>query len=300
MYKTKKEHKYYRLVVCLMFVLSVCILSRCTDPVEGCLDITSSNFEVDADVDCCRKVDECCCDYPSMTLNLFYKLRAADSLVTIATNTNFRLGQWYPLENNVDSIRIDTFNLFISNLSPNSSVSNDSVNTLESISTRISSAQGGTIETSFEDNLAMIDCRQFRYVIGTYTSDLTYDNVSFNIGLPEDLALFEPDEILGGHPLENNYSILFDEMSDSYQSVKLVYDIKSPVEQRTIAHFAPLRATISNSFVTPVAIEKGVDLGILMRINVLDVFKGIIFDVPNEDMSLIINENLIGSISILE
>jgi len=296
MFKTNLALKLF--LFCCLPALCVLNIFGCAEAEEGCLDITASNFDITADQDCCRDDDECCCTYPNMSLSLFYKLTSTDTLDQGISN--FRLNQFYPLDNGIDSIMIDTFTLFVSNLSPNNSISLDSVDIIETISTETISQQGAVISNSFEDNVTLINFRQFRFPLGTYSSDLTVDQVDINLGLPEEISGFSPDDILEGHPLSDDYTQLFDENSGIYQSVRILFNIKSAEEQRPVVFTSTINSLISYQLDNPFAIVKGENLEILMRINVLDVFKGIIFDVPNEDIDLIINENLSQSVSILE
>ena len=67
----------------------VCI--SCSEPTEGCIDALASNFELEADIDCCLIEQECCCNYPILDLNLFYKGRAEDALSDPTTNIDLSL-----------------------------------------------------------------------------------------------------------------------------------------------------------------------------------------------------------------
>lgn len=47
---------------------SICGMVSCYEPVEGCLDPLSSNFQLDGDTDC-----DDCCEYPTATLSFNHK-----------------------------------------------------------------------------------------------------------------------------------------------------------------------------------------------------------------------------------
>lgn len=99
----------------LFILLAGCIVC-CTETSDGCLDTTARNFDVTADDDCCLDLDECCCIYPDLDLEISYKQRAADTLEN--ADTNFDLETFYTLEDSQDSIRIDSFFLFIHQVKP--------------------------------------------------------------------------------------------------------------------------------------------------------------------------------------
>lgn len=288
----------YRYSGCFLFGILLFNFYNCAEPAEGCIQIAASNFDVSADIDCCRKEGECCCTFPAMSLNFFYKLNTGDTLANPATN--FKIGRYYPLENSLDSIRIDSFQLFVANTRPLNSTLEDSLQVIENIRLLSADGLGGTVEASYPDNLALIDFENFRYTLGTYQSTLTYDKFNYSLGIPEYLARVEPNDVLDAHPLGGEYTVLYVDEDRRYISGRVGFRLKRAQEERFVVHEITNSTQIEQELSLPTSIEKGSELRIVMRINTLDVFKGIIFDVPNEDIGLIINDNLISSISILE
>ena len=284
-------------VIFLICLLSILIYS-CSEPTEGCIDVSARNFDVSADVDCCRKPPECCCQYPTLSLNLFYKLTGEDTLANMSTN--FKLKRYYALQNSTDSIRIDSFHLFISNIRPTDNSLGDSIQTLESIRVRTSDGQGDIIEQTFPDNIALVDFENFQYTLGTYRSVSGYNELNYNIGIPANLAAVDPVNVLDNHPLSNDYTKLYNSNDRRFISGRVGFRVKRSNEERFIVHEIADPCPITQNFALPILAVRGQNLPILLRINTLEVFKGIIFDVPMEDISLIINENLKSSISIVE
>lgn len=282
--------------ICFCNLVLICI--SCAEPEVGCLDALASNFDIEADQDCCLIEEECCCTFPSMSLNLFYKGTETDTLSDAATN--IRLATYYPLENATDSIRIDSFSLFISNLQLISSLDSDTLQLFETLELSFLDSNSEEQVASFPDNIALVSIPTFSFDIGTFRSDIEYDEVSFDIGLRPELATIDPSSVDNGHPLGEEYTILFDTLSSRFLTGRIGFSLKRGVEERFFSQEVDSFISSSQMFLNSVAIEKGEDLDILMRINVLDIFKGIIFDVPIEDVGSIIDENLTSSISILE
>ncbi len=282
----------------LFFFCFVWICLSCADPEIGCIDALARNFDLEADQDCCLVEEECCCTFPSLSLNLFYKGTATDTLTQAATN--IRLDEYYPLDNLMDSIRIDSFSLFVSNLQIIDNTELDTVRVIETLELNFLDVNGEAQVASFQDNIALVRMPTFRFNIGTYRSDIDYDEVSFDLGLREELATIDPSSVGNDHPLGDEYTVLFDTTGQRFLTGKIGFSLKRDTFERVVVQTVDPFRRDSEQFLLPISINKGEDLDILMRINVLDIFKGIIFDISNEEIDSIIDDNLIESISILE
>jgi hypothetical protein len=280
------------------FIILAACLFYCTETDDGCLDSSASNFDVTADKDCCQVEEECCCTYPNLSLVLFYKQRAADTLS--ASNTNFKLETFYAIENSADSISIDTFELFISQVKPINLNVTDSICVLESIEYSALNTEGETEVFSIEDNVVLIDAFLFSFDIGTYSSDLDVEQVALTLGLSNEMAQINPDNIITNNNLGSTYNFLFNENLGLFPSMKVKFTIKSGDQQRIISRELAFRERLSFTLSNPIINENGSDMSLPLRINVLDVFKGIIFDVANEDIDLIVSNNLVSSVSLIE
>lgn len=290
------KQKGISLGIFLSSLILICI--SCQELTNGCTDSFARNFSITADEDCCIVEEECCCAYPSLNLNLFYKGRAADTLSQ--SSTNIRLDQYYALDNLTDSIRIDSFSLFISNLQVINTTDLDTVRLFETLELSFIDANGVEQVRSFQDNIALVSMPTFSFNIGTYSSDIAYDEVNFDIGLNSDLAAINPNTVDNDHPLGDEYAILYDTTRARFLTGRLGFTLTNGLEEKSYAQDIDVFNSESDQFLTPISIEKGQDLDILMRINVLDIFKGIIFDVSSTDAESIINNNLAPSISVLE
>ena len=281
-----------------LFILLAGCLFCCTETDDGCLDATARNFDVTADDDCCIVAEECCCTYPDLQLNLAYKQKAADTLSV--SSSNFKLGTFYALENTQDSIAIDTFQLFLSQIKPINFTSLDTICVLETIDFTKTNTAGDIIASRVEDNIALVDGLQFSFDLGTYQSDLDVEQVDLTIGLSDELSQINPDNITTNNNLGDTYNYLFNKISGAFPSMRVKFTLKNTDKQRIITRDFTFEEHLSTIFTTPIVNKNGQDLSLLLRINVLDVFKGIIFDVEIEDIDLIINTNLASSLSLIE
>ena len=283
-------------------ILFFCIaagVTSCTEPEEGCLDVLASNFEIDADSDCCTDdSEECCCNYPSLRLNLFYKGTATDTLSD--ANTNIRLDTYYPLENLTDSIRIDSFSLFVSELTPIDNNAIDTLRLFESLQIESLDANGNRQVTTFQDNIALVAMPLFQFTLGTYRSGISIDELSYNIGLQPDLATVDPSSVSNDHPLGGDYTVLYNSLSQRYLTGRVGFTLKRGVNELEMVEELTSFTPRSQQLATPIVFAKGVTLDILMRINMLDLFKGIIFDISTSEIPVILDDNLNTSIFISE
>ena len=294
-----KSKRIYLSALAILLYTCIFYFGACTEPEEGCIDVLASNFELDTDIDCCRDEDEeCCCTFPSLTLNLIYKLNEMDTLGDAMTN--FRLGEFYALENGLDSIRVDSFLFFVSKVEGVEDNNTDTLRVLETFNVTELNAEGESEVMSFQDNIALINMQSFQFILGTYRSEIDINQVNFNIGLDETIAEINPSDVQSDHPLSNEYATLFNSISMRYMTGRTGFTIRRAGEDRAVVEDVIFSGNQVNSLSSPLFINKGRVLPIIMRINVLDVFKGIIFDLPSEDIGPIINENLTSTISILD
>jgi len=285
--------------ITINWVFLVALLFSCTEPEEGCIDVLASNFEINADDDCCADTqEECCCTFPTLRLNLFYKGVATDTLSN--ASSNIRLDTYYPLDNLGDSIRIDSFSMFVSDLTPFDNIAGDSLSVIEILEITTIDGDGQTITNSLQDNIALVEMPLFQFTVGTFRSDISIDEISFNLGLGPNLVNIDPTSVDNDHPLGNEYTVLFDNTAMQYLVGRIGFTLKRGLEERIIVQNLESFESFSEQFVNPTFVDRGSTLDIRMRINILDVFKGIVFDIPNVEIPVLINENLSTSISILE
>lgn len=178
-------------------------LVSCYEQKEGCLDVLASNFQLDADIDCCRKNNECCCNYPQLTLSLKHQIEGEN--LTQGQVYHTALGQPFFVE----SIQFFLSSLVLVDGEEQFGI--DDMITLETVD--------GS-EVSLSDDITVITSQSFSYSIGQFERPGIYNALRFDLGVDEpeksaDASQFETD-----HPLHSNQSTLRDTLGNL-----LMYDI---------------------------------------------------------------------------
>lgn len=138
------------------------LLIGCYDPMDGCLDVLASNYEINADESC-----EDCCNYPSLELNFSHKVDTVNlSLDSVYTD---------------EEIRFDRILFFVSNVM----LTNEQgkrIGVEDSI--RVEFLEQGALKSrSIRDDVILVDAPLQNYRVGTLIAPGQYNKVSFDIGL---------------------------------------------------------------------------------------------------------------------
>ncbi len=232
----------------ILIVLFALFISACKDPVEGCLDIEASNYNVAADNPCPD-----CCTYPRINLEVFHSFQ--DSF-------RFSYDSLYIFEGNVGRFEevvfyLSEFKLFGSSdtLEVNEVMSFDIIN-------------GGA--ESFKDDFTLVSrsILSFDYDIGEIRGSGQYDNLSFVVGLlgnaefinvetvPEDHALaLSVDSTIWTYPegyVFNRVIIIPDTME---VNSKRQFDLKGPSDIQRITLPFPQSLDLGSSVTIPLKID---------------------------------------------
>ena len=150
------------LVISLSFSSLLIFCFSCYEPIEGCLDINSSNYEVSADRSC-----DSCCVFPNFNLNINQVFRgesfsASDTLVNVA-GTEFRLSDYV--------IVLSGFKV-------------SAGDQIYSIADSVVVDCAGQDVTNYEKNDLLAITRTSKLLtVGTWQSADSYNNIEFEIGL---------------------------------------------------------------------------------------------------------------------
>ena len=58
-----------------LFICLACCFAGCYEPIEGCLDVRATNFDLNAD----RSCPDNCCEYPELRLKLLHRYQQIDT-----------------------------------------------------------------------------------------------------------------------------------------------------------------------------------------------------------------------------
>jgi hypothetical protein len=178
-------------------------LTSCYEQKEGCLDVLASNFQLDADIDCCRKNNDCCCNYPQLSLNLKHEIEGE----------NLSRGQVYQTALG-QPFFVVSIQFFISDIVLVEGEEEFGVDDFISLKT----ANEG--EVSVSDDITAISSQSFSYTIGQFKRAGTYQALRFKVGVDEPEKSVDPDQFNADHPLHSNQSTLRDSLGNL-----LLYDI---------------------------------------------------------------------------
>lgn len=178
----------------LFLFLGLAVLS-CSKPVEGCLDIRATNYNVSAD-------EACCCTYPVLKLLISH---AADTLFqspdSIYAN---QAGQVYRLTG--ARFFLSDFVFYVRDVGP--------VEVSDSLLLLLD--DGSTLRV--KDDVIQIQRSLSTYTVGTLVTSGWIDSISFQIGLLPELAAVLPADVPADHPLRTPLNGLYTE-GDGFQSL---------------------------------------------------------------------------------
>jgi len=155
-----KEIKY--LLVGLLFLA---LISACQEPLEACLDIEASNFDVRADRDCC-------CIYPSLFVEVAYR----------AGEVSFNLNTPYELDNG-DTVIFRRAAFYISDLTVFQGSQEFFPRDTFLIYQLDNNNQLDSLE--YEGNISLINRTASDINMGRFTEPGFFDLVRFRLGLNE-------------------------------------------------------------------------------------------------------------------
>ena len=156
--------------ICFSFLLIILTLISCLESKEGCLEPNATNFDIEAN-------SNCCCVFPKLTLNH-----------TISYNgQNIRSGTKFVYL--LDTIVIDTMAFFTSNWILHNG--HDEFRVREIVG-------DGQV-----DDLSIVDIVSTNEEIGTFDYYGTFDSLSYQIGVQDFWNNIDTNELSTDHPWKN-------------------------------------------------------------------------------------------------
>ncbi len=177
------------------FLLALTLLC-CYEPQEGCLDADATNFALEADEDCCTSADECCCEYPQLSLSLKHKMADA----------NLSFDEVY-LDKAGNPFRINSIHFFTSNIQ---FIGEQIHGVTDSIS--INDNAGSSVLRP--DDVTVVSAQTFSFPVGTFKRSGSYSAVRFIVGLNEPELSSPGDQFGSDHPLSYSDETLIDDQGN--------------------------------------------------------------------------------------
>jgi len=256
----------------LIFLSLIFLTQSCYESKEGCLDIRASNFDFDADNDCCLE-DECCCEYPSLTLDIVHKL-FKDSV------ENFDLGTEYEWPIGQGLFVVENIRFYLSKFELHGT---KTLHIEDLINLNIQNQNGTIEEATVEDNFVLIRPGVFSYDIGEIRGAGSYDSLSMQYGVFFPASNAIPESLPDGHPLAIQEPVMQINAFQGYINCQVI--LKKDTFVTTISDTLNLFSTnqIPFEFTSPQTVENGLNKVLKLRINYLEWFQGIDFALDSND-----------------
>ncbi len=244
----------------------------CYENKEGCLDIKATNFDFDADEDCCDE-EACCCEYPSLTLDIAHK-ETRDSI------DNFTLGKRYDWPVGDGLFIVESVQFYLSKFELHGI---EPLYIRDSINVSLVTTSGIEENIFLEDNFVLVRPGVFSYNIGEIQGSGSYDSLSMQYGVyaPANNALVEslPED----HPLGIQNPIMQFNPIQGYINCQVI--LKKDTFADTINDTINIFRTehVGFNFQPPQIVENGQNKLLKLRINYLEWFQGIDFALDNND-----------------
>lgn len=244
-------------VAILLTAMTMGLLTGCGERIEGCLDTAATNFEVDAD-------RNCCCEYPQLRLAVFPRTDTIEEAAFRANDTVFGA--------------LDTFIVrevrFV--LSSFELVRSDGTTLLTTDSIVLPLVDG----TSFVavDDYVVTRLSGFDYTVGTLPAFGAFDSLRFTVGILPPASRTEPLDLPSDHPLAD--TTLFDDALLEYYAANVV--VTPDIAADSINTNLPLRSTRTIAIPIDLVAEPSEDLTVTLRLYYTYLFEGIDFGSMSE------------------
>ncbi len=272
----------FRFFILFLAIILLSLFS-CGEKIEGCLDITATNFDAEADT-------HCCCTYPNMIFNVNH----------VYDTLSFRLEEIYPYPNNsIDSFIIDTCNILFSNIHPYQGGNTFEVN--DTLHIGVNDALGE--ETLIiENNFALVSPDQFSYTIGSFALPGNYDGIQLNFGLDEETSRIIPDSVyISNHVLNNEVDSVWEQTKGYFfMYLSVIPDHNQIDVYKKITIFGNINM-LNLDIQGNIFGDTGYDFDINLKIDYNLLFNGIDFEADSENsITNQILDNFPFALSIIE
>lgn len=281
----------------LLSSLLLLLLSACYEPVEGCLDITATNFQVDADEPC----PDNCCTYPSIKLAIdhCYEI-ATDSFVTLNYGDSIYIdGVGNPFRINGIQFYLSEFQIVSTTGAPFGVQDSLEVEQIDPIN-------GDTTLVTLEDNFLLLNpvVKNVNITLGENRTVGNFSGIRFKLGLDMPANYTNPSSLNDNHPLALQNDNMYASPEEGYIFYKVgLFDgigVEDTIPKITeIIGANNLREV---ELATPFTIDEGFDVTISIRIDYEDWFKSldIIECLQTGTLEEKIVENIAQSFSVIE
>jgi hypothetical protein len=158
------------------------LFTACYQPQEGCLDLAATNFDANAD-------KNCCCNYPALQLNITQNygsttfkegsiFQDAGNAFFVLKNVSFYLSDFTVTQNGQSYSVLDTVTLWTK---PTGAIT--------------------PVRRLFTDDFLLVRRSSVNNEIGVFRQEGSFDGIRFRLGLPDSALNVLPARASVGHPL---------------------------------------------------------------------------------------------------
>ena len=245
--------------ICFL-LLSTCLI-RCYEPVEGCLDIDATNYEVTADNEC-----DDCCNLPQMTL-LFSYLNNENSFILGDTITSLN-----------GNIILNDFYFFLSDIALES---DDGQVIIWEDSLRVEDEEGN--ENYVSNDFRYFDRSTFSATLRGLRFNGVLSSINLNLGLSETINYSPYDSLIINSDLDDARDEAYIDQNNGFFffSFKLQDDMGG--EERTITHFNKYPLLKINLDLNDENVERGDNISINLVLEMTKLLGGIKMNEMTDD-----------------
>lgn len=263
------------------FLLILVGLLGCYDEKEGCLDPNALNFDVSADKDCC-------CEYPSLKLNVSFMQN---------DTTSFSYQRFYTDEVGADVYQIKSFSFYLSHVEVKPE-GGDWLDVVDSTEYWLYGV-GGVARGDVSNNVLLVEHNRLKYDLGRISYPGPFTGVRFQLGLDETQKQVIPDS-LSNHPL----SIGADSMwvsSGVYLQQKWVVVTDTSADSYTVDTFRVVgNVGVDLDYTSAFILPRGKDYEVRLAINIPDWLKGVDWQANKETILEKLSSNSASALSLVQ
>lgn len=240
-------------------LLCIGLVSSCTEPQMGCLDIASTNFSASADEPC-----ESCCVFPKLQLDILHRITQADTLLRIQYDSLYRIGNEQPIVFQNIQLLLSDFAFLRAD--------GTRAEVVDTLRLAIPTQSGDTLYKVRLDNFVTSNAADFQTnTIANYSESGNFVGIQFHVGViePDNQAI--PTSLADDHPLRTDNLYLGTGLGYIFNQITYKRDTAQQAASNTIAiSGAPFLQQIQLD--TNVVLQESRDIRVVLAVDYAEWF----------------------------
>ena len=261
----------------MRFCLFILLLSlaSCFVPKKACLDIEAANFDATAD-------ENCCCTYPSLSLNF---LHVYDTLVYLEKNA---------YRNEFGMFRPQSVVFYLQEFKIQQQ------NTFYPISDSLSfysfgANPGDTIQQELTNDFVLVRRTTLNAKAGTFRQTGTFEGIQFRVGLTTAANKVMPSKAPANHPLHTQSDNLWTDRNNGFVVARIIVaadSLSATVPDTFIYRVNDLPASFFMQNSSNFKHEPGYDFSLKVKVDYKALFSGVDWSAPISTRKVTMRDNL--------